>query len=249
MSEHVLVEKSGTIQIVRLNRPEKKNALTRAMYRALADALISGDADPAIRCHVLLGQPGAFSAGNDLADFMAVAEGADGGTEVFDFLKALALSEKPVVSGVDGIAVGIGTTIHFHCDLTFATPQTHFHTPFLDLGIVPEAASTLLAPALLGRQGAFALLCMGDRLSAADAKAAGFIHDVVEADALEGKVHEAAARIAAKPPQSLRLSRNLMRPPRAEIVARIEEEGRLFRERLKSDEAKAALAAFLNRKK
>jgi len=249
MSEHVLVEKSDAIQTLRLNRPEKKNALTRAMYKALADALTAGDADPQLRCHVILGQPGAFSAGNDMADFMAVAAGEDGGSEVFDFLKALALAEKPIVSGVDGIAVGVGTTIHFHCDLTFATPRTAFHTPFLDLGIVPEAASTLLAPALFGRQGAFSLLCMGDRLSAADAKAAGFIHAVVEPEELDARVGEAAARIAAKPPQSLRLSRELMRPSREEVLARIEKEGKLFRERLKSDEAKAALAAFFNRKK
>src|SRR5690606_11775358 len=120
-------------------------------YAAITDALAAGDADPAVRCHVILGQPGAFSAGNDLADFVAMAQDPEAGKEVFAFLRALALVEKPMISGVDGIAVGIGTTLHFHCDLTFATPQTNFHTPFLDLGLIPEAGSTLLAPALLGR--------------------------------------------------------------------------------------------------
>lgn len=249
MSDHVLVERKDGIQTIRLNRADKKNALTRAMYATITGALAAGDADPAVRCHVILGQPGAFSAGNDLADFVAMAQDSQAGQEVFGFLRALALVEKPMISGVDGIAVGIGTTLHFHCDLTFATPQTSFHTPFLDLGLIPEAGSTLLAPALLGRQAAFALLCMGEKLGAEDAKAAGFIHAVVEADALEERVYDAARRIAAKPPEALRLSRDLIRPPRAALVERIEEEGRLFRERLTSAEAKSALEAFFGRKK
>ncbi|MGD9915113.1 MAG: enoyl-CoA hydratase-related protein, partial [Rhizobiaceae bacterium] len=154
MTDHIVVERAGAVQTIRMNRPEKKNAITRAMYGAMAAALTAADADPAIRVNVMLGVPGAFSAGNDIADFMVVATGGDGGTEVFDFLVALARAQKPIVSGADGIAVGIGTTIHFHCDLTFATPRTEFRTPFVDLGIVPEAGSSLLAPATLGRQQA-----------------------------------------------------------------------------------------------
>lgn len=249
MSQHVIVETRDGIRTIRLNRPEKKNALTRAMYGDIAAALRSGDADPSVRCHVILGQPGAFSAGNDIADFVVMAQDERAGDAVFDFLGMLATIEKPIVSGVDGIAVGVGTTIHFHCDLTFATPRTSFHTPFLDLGLVPEAGSTLLAPALLGHQAAFALLCLGDKLSAADAKAAGFIHAVVEAEALEDAVYDAARRIAAKPPEAMKLSRDLLRGPRDRLVERIATESRLFSERLKSDEAAAALAAFFNRKK
>ncbi len=139
MTDHILVERQGAIQIIRMNRPDKKNALTRAMYAKMSKALAEGDADPAIRVHVFLGVPGAFSSGNDLADFMVVATGGEGGTEVWDFLMALARTEKPMVSGVDGIAVGIGTTLNLHCDLTFATPRTLFRTPFVDLGLVPEA--------------------------------------------------------------------------------------------------------------
>ena len=140
MTEHIVVERSGPVQVIRMNRPDKKNALTRAMYQAMTAALTEGDADPAIRVHVFLGVSGAFSAGNDLDDFMAVATGGECGDGGVDFLLALADSQKPIVSGVDGIAVGIGTTLNLHCDLTFATPRTVFRTPFVDLGLVPEAA-------------------------------------------------------------------------------------------------------------
>ena len=166
MTEHVEVERHGAVQIIRMNRPDKKNAITRAMYGKMAAALTAGDADPLVRVHLILGVPGAFSSGNDIADFMTVAMGGDGGTEVFDFLVALARSAKPMVSAADGIAVGIGTTIHLHCDLTFATSRTVFRTPFVDLGLVPEAGSSLIAPALVGRQQAFALLGLGQPFSA-----------------------------------------------------------------------------------
>lgn len=249
MTDHILVERSGAVQIVRMNRPDKKNAITRAMYGAMAGAIAAGDADAAIRCHVFLGVPGAFSAGNDLADFLAVATGGAGGSEVWDFLRALALSQKPIVSGVDGIAVGIGTTLNLHCDLTFATPRTVFRTPFVDLGLVPEAGSSLIAPALLGRQQAFALLGLGEGFSAERAKAAGLIYDVVPENELEGAVLAAAEAIAAKPPQALRIARDLMLGSRDALVARIEAEGAHFQERLTSDEARAALMAFMSRKK
>jgi len=249
MSEHIVVERHGAVQTIRMNRPDKKNAITRAMYGAMAKALTDGDADPAVRCHVILGVPGAFSAGNDMADFMVVAMGGDGGTEVFDFLTALARSAKPMVSAADGIAVGIGTTIHLHCDMTFATPRTVFHTPFVDLGIVPEAASTLIAPALLGTQASFALLALGEPFPAERAKAAGLIYEVVAEEELESRAMAAAAAIAAKPPEALRISRDLMRGNRDALVERIKEEGRLFTARLKSDETKQALMAFMNRKK
>ena len=249
MTDHILVERQGAIQIIRMNRPDKKNALTRAMYAKMSAALREGDADPAVRVHLFLGVPGAFSSGNDLADFMVVATGGDGGTEVWDFLIALARVEKPIVSGVDGIAVGIGTTINLHCDLTFATPRTVFRTPFVDLGLVPEAGSSLLAPRILGQQGAFALLGLGEGFSAERAKAAGLIYEVVEEGTLEASVLAAAGQIAAKPPQALRIARDLMRGSRDDLVARIGEESEHFRERLKSDEARAALTAFMTRKK
>jgi enoyl-CoA hydratase/carnithine racemase len=249
MSEHIEVSRDGAVQVVRMNRPEKKNAITRAMYAAMAAALTQGDADEAVRVHLILGVPGSFSSGNDLADFMAVATGGEHGNEVYDFLIALAKAEKPVVSGVDGIAVGVGTTINFHCDLTLATPRTEFHTPFVDLGLVPEAGSSLLGPALMGRQHAFALLGLGDKLPAQAAKEAGLIHDVVAEDELEAAALALAQRVAQKPPQALKIARDLMLGDREVLVARIEEEGRQFAARLQSDEARAAFVAFMSRKK
>lgn len=249
MSEHIGIFRDGAVQTIRMNRPDKKNAITRAMYAAMAQALAEGDADDAVRVHLILGVPGAFSSGNDLADFMAVATGGEHGTEVYDFLMALAKAGKPVVSGVDGIAVGIGTTMILHCDLTLATPRTRFHTPFVDLGLVPEAGSSLLGPALLGRQRAFALLGLGEPLAAVEAKAAGLIHDVVPEEELEAAALALARRVAQKPPQALRIARDLMLGDRAALVARIEEEGRQFAARLKSDEARDAFVAFMNRKK
>ncbi|MEO3386132.1 crotonase/enoyl-CoA hydratase family protein [Mesorhizobium sp. CAU 1741] len=249
MSEHIQVERNGAVQLIRMNRPEKKNAITRAMYAAMARALAEGDADESVRVHLILGVAGAFSSGNDMADFMAVATGAEGGTEVYDFLMALAGAAKPIVSGVDGIAVGIGTTINLHCDLTLATPRTEFRTPFVDLGLVPEAGSSLLAPAIVGRQQAFALLALGEGFSAERAKAAGLIYDVVAEDELEAAALAAAERIASKPPEALKIARDLMLGDRAALVARIKEEGVHFRARLKSDEARNAFMAFMSRKK
>ena len=249
MTEHVEVERHGAVQVIRMNRPEKKNAITRAMYGKMAAALSAGDADPLVRVHLILGVPGAFSSGNDIADFMTVAMGGDGGTEVFDFLVALARSAKPMVSAADGIAVGIGTTIHLHCDLTFATSRTVFRTPFVDLGLVPEAGSSLIAPALVGRQQAFALLGLGQPFSAEKAKQAGLIYEIVGEDELEASAMAAAEEIAGKPPEALKIARDLMRGNRDELVARIEEEGRLFRSRLTSDEARQAFTAFMSRKK
>lgn len=249
MSSQIEISRDGPVQIIRMNRPDKKNALTRAMYGAMARALSDGDGDETVRVHLLLGVPGAFCAGNDLADFLAVAAGGEQGTEVFDFMMALARAQKAIVSGVDGIAVGIGTTMNLHCDLTIATPRTKFHTPFVDLGLMPEAGSSLLGPAILGHQQAFALLALGEPLSADRAKETGLIYDVVAEDELETAALAAAQRIASKPPQALKIARDLLLGDRAALIARIEEEGRHFRAQLQSDEAKNAFLAFMNRKK
>ena len=249
MSEHIVVERQGAVQTIRMNRPDKKNAITRAMYGAMAKALTEGDADPSVRCHVILGVPGAFSAGNDMADFMVVAMGGDGGTEVFAFLEALARAAKPIVSAADGIAVGIGTTIHLHCDLTYASARTVFKTPFVDLALVPEAASSLLAPRLMGHQRAFALLAAGEGFSAAAARDAGLVYAVVEPSAVEAETLAAARRLAAKPPKALSIARSLIRGDRADVAARIDEEAGHFAAQLKSPEARAAFEAFMARGK
>lgn len=250
MSDTVLVERPADapgVQIIRMNRLDKKNALTREMYAAMARALTVGDGDEAVRAHVVLGGPGAFSAGNDLGDFLAHTDGGGLDGEVIGFLKALAGARKPLLSGVDGVAIGIGMTLNLHCDLTFATPQSQFRTPFVDLAIVPEAASTLLMPRIAGHQRAFAMLVAGIAFSAAEAHEAGLVYRVVEADLLEPMVLSTAAELAAKPPQALRIARDLMRGPREEVLARIDEEAGYFRRQLKSAEARAAFEAFLSR--
>lgn len=249
MTEHVIIERRGAVQVIRMNRPDKKNALTRAMYAAMTEALKTGDADPDVRVHVFLGVPGAFSSGNDINDFMAYATGGSLGEELVDFLIALARSGKPMVSGVDGIAVGIGTTLNLHCDLTFATRRTVFKTPFVDLGLVPEAGSSLIAPVIIGRQQAFAMLGLGRGFSADRARTAGLIYEVVDEDDLEREVFAAADEIAAKPPEALKIARDLMRGSREDLVDRIHLEVKHFASQLRSDEARAAFSAFMNRKK
>jgi len=252
MTDHILTERAGVagaLNVIRFNRPDKKNAITRAMYAAMAKALADGEADEAVRVHVLLGTPGAFSSGNDMQDFMAVAMGASKGEEVFDFLVTVATLTKPVVSGVDGLAIGIGATIHMHCDLTFATPDSRFHTPFVDLALVPEAGSSLLAPASMGHQKAFALLCAGLPFSGEEAERAGLIFRTVSAEDLEAEVFAAAGHLAAKPPKALAIARRLVKPDPDTVTARIRAEGALFAAQLKSAEALAAFQAFMARKK
>ncbi len=249
MSQHVEISREGAVQIIRLNRPDKKNAITRAMYDAMRLGLENAEADAAVRCHVFLGVPGAFSAGNDMQDFLTYATSGGEMLEVINFLECLARLKKPVVSGVDGLAIGIGTTIHLHCDLTLATPRSVFRTPFVDLGLVPEAASSLLMPAIVGHQRAFALLALGDDFTAEAALRAGLIHALASEDELEASTLSLAARVAARAPEALQIARRLMKPPPETIIARIHEEEKLFGERLRSNEAREAFMAFMNRKK
>lgn len=246
--DYIVIERRDAVQIIRFNRPDKKNAITRAMYAAMTTALQTGEADGTIKAHVFLGTKGAFSSGNDLKDFMAFAMGGAMGSEVFDFLNCLATLAKPVVSGVDGLAIGIGTTIHMHCDLTFATSSSVFKTPFVDLALVPEAASSLLAPATMGHQRAYAMLAMGEAFSAEQARDAGLIWKVVDSASLEADTIAAAHTLAAKPPIALSLAKRLLKGDQTAVLKRIAEEGAHFATQLKSDEAKAAFMAFMARK-
>ncbi|RVJ09395.1 crotonase/enoyl-CoA hydratase family protein [Sinorhizobium meliloti] len=250
MTDHVLVERPDAypgVQLIRFNRPEKKNAITRQMYARMTEALTAAGTDPAIRAMAFLGTEGCFSAGNDMADFLAFAMGGSMGSEVLDFLRALAGATKPIVSGVDGLAIGIGTTIHLHCDLTVSSARSVFKTPFVDLALVPEAASSLIAPRIMGHQRAFALLAAGEPLDAAGAREAGLIWKIVEETAVEEETLSAAARLAKKPPEALRIARDLIRGDRSDVLARIEEEAKHFAAQLKSAEARAAFEAFMRR--
>lgn len=240
------ITRTDAVQIVRLNRPEKKNALTGAMYAALADALNGANTDDAIAVTVLLGQPGIFCSGNDVADFVAASHG---GTVLqgFDFLKALAEYDKALIAAVDGPAVGIGTTLMFHCDLVFASPRTVLQTPFVDLGLVPEAGSSLLGPRLLGHAQAFELLVMGAPWSAEKAKEAGLVNAILPSEDVERVAIETAKTLAKKPREAVRMARRLLKGDPAAIKARMEEEGALFLQRIKSAEAATAFAAFLKK--
>lgn len=252
MTDLVIVERpqsAAGVQIIRMNRPEKKNALTRAMYAAMAEALRRGDADDEVRAHLILGSPEAFSAGNDMQDFLAYATVGALGDEVIDFLKVLAGAAKPLVSGVDGLAIGIGTTLNLHCDLTFATPRSQFRTPFVDLAIVPEAASTLLLPRVAGHQRAFAMLAAGVVFSAEEAREAGIVYTIVEEKELETTALAAALALAQKPPQALKIARDLIRGAREDVIARIDAEAEHFKAQLRSPEARSAFEAFMARKK
>ncbi|MBI3705911.1 MAG: crotonase/enoyl-CoA hydratase family protein [Rhizobiales bacterium] len=249
MSDLVLVTDEGTVRIVRMNRPEKKNALTMAMYDAMADAIETAG-NSGVRCLLIAGQPAAFCAGNDIGDFLAAA-GAGGalGQPILRFLYALARCEIPLVAAVCGNAIGVGTTMLMHCDHVVAANDARFATPFVSLGLVPEAASSLIAPRLMGPARAFSLLVMGHPLTAHEAKAAGILNTVVAPDAVEAEAMKAAAEIAALPPQAVAASRRLMRGAPDEIVARIDAEAVEFKARLQSAEAQAAFMAFMTRKR
>jgi enoyl-CoA hydratase/carnithine racemase len=249
MTGHVIVTDDGAIRIVRLNRPDKKNALTDAMYDMLSDALENAAVSKTIRCVVIAGGPAAFTAGADLQDFLRAAQHMEGQRHhAVRFLHRIAHAGKPLVAAVEGVAIGVGTTMLLHCDYVVAAIDARFSAPFAHLGLVPEAASSLLMPRLMGARRAFELLVMGRPLSADDAKSVGLVNEVVPSGEVEPAALKAARQIAALPADAVAASRRLIRGSTAEIVRRIDEEAELFRQRLKSDEAKAAFEAFFSRK-
>jgi enoyl-CoA hydratase/carnithine racemase len=248
MTDHVIVTDDGPIRTVRMNRPEKKNALTHTMYERLTEALQSAGSNDAIRCIVIAGVPGAFTAGNDLQDFLKIATATEGlARPVRDFLPALVHCQKPLIAAVSGVAVGIGTTMLFHCDHVVASREARFVTPFTSLGLVPEAASSLIAPRMMGHARAFALLAMGRPLDAAQAKEAGLVNTVVAPEEVDAEAMKAARDIAALPPGAVAIARRLLKGKPEELIARIDEEAELFKVRLKSPEAIAAFQAFLTK--
>lgn len=249
MTETVQKRREGAVLVLTLNRADKKNALTGDMYAAMAAALAEANEDEAVAATLILGQPGIFCAGNDIKDFIGFAMGGALGAPVINFLKALVANGKPLVAGVDGGAIGIGTTMILHCDYAIASERAVFATPFVDLALVPEAGSSLIVPELMGHRLAFEMLVMGGRFDAKRAAETGLVNRVVSPDELEKAALDAAKAIAAKPREAVALSRRLMRGDTGRLLARIDEEARLFAERLKSAEARAAFEAFLSRPK
>jgi enoyl-CoA hydratase/carnithine racemase len=248
MSQHVLVQVEDRILRIELARPEKKNALTVDMYAALDAALARADADGDVRAVLLHGRPDLFCSGNDVKDFLEKEPRAD--SPAFRFLARIAGARKPIVAAVGGPAVGIGTTLLLHCDLVYAAAGARFQLPFVPLGLVPEAGSSLLLPAITGYPRAAEILLLGEPFGAEQAFAAGLVTAVVGEGELLEVARAAARKLAALPPASVRLTKALMRRGQAEAVAaQMKEEGRLFLERLASPEAREAMTAFFEKRK
>jgi enoyl-CoA hydratase/carnithine racemase len=246
---HISTETRDRVLRIEIARPEKKNALTQDMYRAMAEALAAAEADNAVRAILIHGTRDCFTAGNDLKDFLERSSGG-GPSEAFRFISALPRLAKPLVAAVGGPAVGIGTTLLLHCDLVYAAPGARFQLPFVPLGLVPEAASSLLLPMVAGYQRAAELLLLGQPFTADKALAAGIVTEIVAEERLIDHARAAAAALAALPPASVRLTKQLMkRQLAAPIAAQMQEEGRLFAAQLQSGEAKEAMTAFFEKRK
>ncbi|MBA4421707.1 MAG: enoyl-CoA hydratase [Syntrophus sp. (in: bacteria)] len=248
-TDHVRITHREEILHIQMNRPEKKNALTRAMYQTMADAILGADKEDAIRLVLLTGTADCFTSGNDLADFMSA--GNDKGGQFHNpFLPVISRAEKPIVAIVSGFAIGIGTTMLLHCDLVYAGAKARFQLPFVNLGLCPELASTLLLPRLIGHQKAAELLLLGEAFDAQTAREFGLVNAVFPEEELFDAALRKARQLAAQPPASVRLTKTLMkRPIEAAVSKAIDEERAYFTELLKSPAAAEAFQAFVERRK
>jgi enoyl-CoA hydratase/carnithine racemase len=246
MSEQILVTRAAAVCELRLNRPEKRNAITCGMYEQLARALDAAAADQAVRAVLLSGEGAGFCAGNDLQDFLT---GPEFTLEhpVMRVLRTLATFGKPLVAAVHGQSVGIGVTMLLHCDLVVAAEGARFTLPFVALGLVPEAGSSLLLPRLVGMQRASALLLLGRPCDADDAVRMGFVNQVVSEQGLLAEARKLATALTQQPAQALSATRRLLRGDPAQLLAQIEEEARVFGSLLKSQEFQDRVRAFLAR--
>ncbi|HET9626484.1 MAG TPA: enoyl-CoA hydratase-related protein [Kofleriaceae bacterium] len=247
MTAHIQVTTADRVTTLRFSRVDKKNAITVEMYAALQAGLEAAANDSSVRAVIFAGAPECFTAGNDLADFMRVAQTGEGPRGALGFLHALATFEKPVVAAVSGVAIGIGTTMLLHCDLVYASPSARFKTPFVDLALVPEAGSSLLLPALVGARRAAQLLMLGEQIDAQTALDWGLINGVApDADAA---ALAAARKLAACAPSALRTTKALSRRVgRDHVLEQMRIEGDAFSDRLRSPEALEALQAFMQRR-
>lgn len=246
MTEHVLRERHGPRLRLVLNRPERRNAITVAMYAALADAIDAAQDDAEIRVITLEGAGVDFTGGNDLADFMKEMP-QDGQTDipVWRLLRGLATNRIPLIAAVHGNAVGIGTTMLFHCDLVVAAEGTRFKMPFTELGLVPEAASSLILPRLAGRQLAAKYLLLGEAFGVDEAERFGLVTHRAAADNQAGRLEEVVATLLSRPPEALRLTQRLLRgSSHDDVLERMEWENGHFSERLTSDEVRQAIMSF-----
>lgn len=250
MSEHIAIEdRPEGVRLIRIDRPGKKNALTGAMYDAMREALAGADATEAVGAVVFAGSAGAFSAGNDLADFVAGARHPFSEAPALHFIRQLARTRTPMIAAVDGIAVGIGTTLTLHCDLVYASPAARFRMPFVELGLVPEAASSYLLPRRVGLLKATEMLLLSEGFDADAALDLGLVNGVMPADLLLDHAYAQGARLAGLPRGAVQATRALIRGDQAAMEAALEAEAVAFEERLRAPEAQAAFARFLGRAK
>jgi enoyl-CoA hydratase/carnithine racemase len=246
MSEPILVTRTEGICEVRFNRPEKRNAITTLMYEQLVRALTAAQADEAVRVVLLSGEGASFSAGNELQDFIS-GPPFSAAHPAMQFLRTLATFGKPLIAAVHGRTVGIGVTMLLHCDLIVAARTAQLSLPFIALGLVPEAGSSLLLPRLIGPQRAAELLYLGEPFDAATAHRLGLVNRVAEEGALLEEARVLARAVAQQPPAAIAATRRLLRGDSRELLAVIEEEARIFGAQLQSEEFRARVRTFLSR--
>lgn len=254
MSDPILTESKDGVFRIEICRPDKKNALTSAMYTALADALDVAERDAAVRVIVIHGQPGVpgiFTAGNDLGDFLANPPlQEDPPPPVFRFLNTFSTLKKPFVAAVSGVAVGVGTTLLLHCDLVYAGTSARFQLPFVSLGLCPEAASSLLLPALAGHARAAEMLLLCEPFDAAKAREVGLVNAILPDEQVVDHALAQARKLAALPTASVKLTKQMLKSAQQALIAQtMQSEVRHFKERLVSPEAKEAFAAFFDKRK
>ena len=245
MSQEITVNRAGRALHIRLDRADKRNAVTRSMYEAMTEAIAIAETDPAIRAVLFSGAGDAFCAGNDLNDFVG---DPPTGMEAFRFLRAISTAQKVLVAAVHGAAVGIGTTLLLHCDLVVAVRSARLSLPFVALGLVPEAASTLLLPRAVGHLRAAELLLLGEPIDAETALRWGLVNRIVDDERLIDAAMELVTRVASLPPAAVRLTKQLLKDDRGGVGVRIEQEADIFVDRLKSPEFQEAVSAFLEKR-
>ena len=246
----ILIKKENGILTIEFNRPEKKNAITSAMYQAMADALKDAEGDVAVRTIIIQGKPEVFTAGNDLEDFLKNSPAEVGDRPVAQFMRALSSATKPVIAAVAGNAVGIGTTMLMHCDLVYAADNAKFAMPFTQLGLCPEFASSMLFPAMVGYPRAAEKLLLGEAFGAEEAYDMGLVSKVVPVAELGDLAHGQAAKLVALPASSLRVTKRLMKAAQTDAInARMQEENRHFGEMLMAQEAKEAFTSFFEKRR
>ena len=248
MTEHIRIQRDDDVLEIAFARPDKKNALSNAMYRTATEALDGAEKDSTVRVVLFTAEGDAFTAGNDLADFASAATGKGDGLAAHGFIEALGRADKPIVAAVPGLAVGVGTTMLLHCDLVYLAEGATLSTPFVNLALVPEAASSMLLPARIGHVRAFAMFALGETISAAEALSLGLANKVLPKDEVLSAARQAARTLATRPLGAIVATKRLMRD-KQRILGRMAEEGAVFAQRLQTNEAREAFNAFAERRK